>query len=99
MKVGFAGIGHMGLPMARNLLRAGIALRVWNRTSARCDPLVEMGAQALPSMDALCAESSLVLLMLLDEAAIDDALGRKTTTFRSRVAGRTIVHLGTTSPA
>ena len=31
-KVGFIGLGTMGLPMARNLARQGIALKVWNRT-------------------------------------------------------------------
>lgn len=99
MKVGFAGIGRMGLPMARNLLRAGIDLRVWSRTSANCESLVELGAVPMPSMDALCAQSSIVLLMLLDEAAVDAALGRATPAFDARVDGRTIVHLGTTSPA
>ncbi|MEO7324231.1 MAG: NAD(P)-dependent oxidoreductase [Dokdonella sp.] len=98
MKVGFAGIGRMGLPMARNLLRAGVPLRVWSRTPAHCEPLVELGALPMPSMDALCAQSTIVLLMLLDEAAIDAALGRSSPAFHARVADRTIVHLGTTSP-
>ncbi|MEO6689779.1 MAG: NAD(P)-dependent oxidoreductase, partial [Dokdonella sp.] len=98
MNVGFAGIGNMGLPMARNLLRAGIPLRVWSRTPAHCQPLLDLGALQMRSMDALCAQSTIVLLMLLDEAAIDAALGRATAAFGARVAGRTIVHLGTTSP-
>ena len=34
--VGFAGIGRMGLAMARNVLGAGFPLVVWNRTAARC---------------------------------------------------------------
>lgn len=99
MKVGFAGIGRMGLPMARNLLRAGVPLHVWSRTLEHCEPLLELGALPMPSMDALCAQSTIVLLMLLDESAIDAALGRATPAFHARVAGRTIVHLGTTSPA
>lgn len=99
MKVGFAGIGRMGLPMARNLLRAGVPLHVWSRTPEHCEPLLELGALQMPSMDALCAQSAIVLLMLLDEAAIDAALGRSTPAFHARVADRTIVHLGTTSPA
>jgi len=32
MEVGFAGLGRMGTPMARNLARAGFAVTVWNRT-------------------------------------------------------------------
>lgn len=38
--VGFIGLGIMGAPMARNLLRAGFPLVVWNRTAARADALV-----------------------------------------------------------
>lgn len=95
--VGFAGIGHMGLPMAANLLRAGVPLLVWSRNSARCDALVAQGARRVASMDALCAQVDIVLLMLLDEAAVDAVLGRGTPAFRERVAGKTVVQLGTTS--
>ena len=44
LTVGFAGIGRMGLAMARNLLGAGFPLVVWNRTAERCAPLVDAGA-------------------------------------------------------
>lgn len=99
MNVGFAGLGTMGLPMAANLLRAGRPLRIWNRTAQRCSPLLELGAQSAGSFDALCDDAQVVLLMLFDETALDGVLGRRTHAFRARVAGRTFVHLGTTSPA
>ena len=44
MTVGFIGIGVMGQPMALNLLRAGVTLIAWNRTTSRCAPLAEAGA-------------------------------------------------------
>ena len=44
--VGVIGLGIMGAPMARNLLRAGFPLVVWNRTAARADALVAEGARA-----------------------------------------------------
>ena len=40
--IAFAGIGLMGLPMCRRLLAAGYRLVVWNRSSAKCQPLVEL---------------------------------------------------------
>ena len=46
--VGVIGLGIMGAPMARNLLRAGFPLVVWNRTAARADALVAEGAQRPP---------------------------------------------------
>lgn len=99
MNPGFIGIGHMGEPMAANLLRGGIALTVWNRTPGKCDALAALGATVAPSVDALFAQCDIAMLMLIDSAAIDAVLGRGTPAFARRVAGRTVVNLGTTSPA
>lgn len=99
MNVGFAGLGTMGLPMAANLLRAGRALHVWNRTPTRSTPLLELGATRAESVDALFRACDVVLLMLADEAAVDAVVGRHAPGFGARIGGRTIVHLGTTAPA
>lgn len=99
MNPGFIGIGHMGQPMAANLLRAGIALTVWNRSPNRCDELVALGASIATSIDALFAQCDTVMLMLIDSAAIDAVLGRGTPAFATRVAGRVVINLGTTAPA
>jgi 3-hydroxyisobutyrate dehydrogenase len=98
VKVGFVGIGHMGEPMARNLLRAGIGVRVWNRTPEKCRALLELGAEPAGSVQDLFKRSTVVLLMLLDSDAMDAVLGRGTPSFATRVAGKVLVHLGTTSP-
>ena len=66
--VGFAGIGRMGLPMAQNVLRAGFPLTVWNRTSARCAPLVEDGA-TLADTPADLAAANVVVTMVADADA------------------------------
>ncbi|MDG4866251.1 NAD(P)-binding domain-containing protein, partial [Streptomyces sp. T-3] len=44
-QIAFLGLGHMGAPMARQLLRAGHPLTVWNRTPAKAEPLVAAGAR------------------------------------------------------
>lgn len=98
MKVGFVGIGHMGAPMARNLLRAGIPLTIWNRSLEKCEALVDLGAGQAASLEDLFKRSTTVMLILLDSAAIDGVLGRGTRAFATRVRGKIIVHLGTTSP-
>ncbi len=98
MKVGFVGIGHMGAPMARNLLRAGIPLTIWNRSLEKCEALVDLGAGQAASLEDLFKRSTTVMLMLLDSASIDTVLGRGTRAFATRVCGKIIVHLGTTSP-
>jgi 3-hydroxyisobutyrate dehydrogenase len=96
MRVGFVGTGVMGRPMARNLVKAGTDLLVWNRTP---DKAQDVGAEVAPNVDALFAQSEVVIMMLTNGDAIDAVLGRGTPTFSERVAGRTIVHMGTTSPA
>lgn len=43
-QIGFIGLGTMGAPMASNLLRGGFQVTVYNRTAAKCEPLVAEGA-------------------------------------------------------
>jgi len=71
--VGFAGIGRMGLPMARNLLRADFPLVIWNRTAERCAPLVAEGAEAVPEPTSLAA-ADVVVTMLTDGRAAHSVL-------------------------
>lgn len=87
----------MGRPMAANLARAGTPLVVGNRTQGRCEPLRALGAEVAPSPGEVFDRAATVILMLADETAIDDVLGRGTPVFASRVAGHTVVHMGTTS--
>jgi 3-hydroxyisobutyrate dehydrogenase len=97
--VGFLGLGLMGEPMAANLLRAGTKLVVWNRTAAKTEPFRSAGAIVAGSVAEVFERAPVVLVMLANGAAIDATLGRGTPAFASLVAGRTLVHMGTTAPA
>ncbi|MFF8403278.1 NAD(P)-dependent oxidoreductase [Streptomyces sp. NPDC014846] len=99
MDIGFLGLGVMGRPMALRLASAGVPLVVWNRTPERAEPLRAAGARVADGVDEVFARADVVLLMLADEAAVDAVLGRGTPGLAARVAGRTVVHMGTTSPA
>jgi 3-hydroxyisobutyrate dehydrogenase len=99
MRVGFIGLGLMGAPMALNLARAGAELVVWNRSSGNDTALRAAGAQVAPSPGEVFAQAPVVLLMLRDDTAIDEVLGRDTPRFASSVSAHTVVHMGTTSPA
>ena len=68
MEVGFIGLGRMGSAMARNLAKAGHAVRAWNRAPRALDGI---GAAASPA-DAFGADA--VFTMLSDDAAIRDVL-------------------------
>ncbi|WP_250404609.1 NAD(P)-dependent oxidoreductase [Streptomyces cellostaticus] len=98
MNVGFIGLGVMGRPMALRLAVSGTPLVVWNRTPSRAEPLRAAGAEVAADAAEVFARAEVVLLMLADEAALDTVLGRGTPAFATRVAGRVVVHMGTTSP-
>jgi len=99
MRVGFAGLGLMGRPMAENLFRSGARITVYNRSPAACDVLREMGARVAESADDLFSQCAAVILMLADDHAADAVLGRDMPSFQSRVRGRLIINMGTHSPA
>ena len=70
MKIGFLGIGSMGAAIAPNLVRAGHAVSVWNRSPNKAEALVEKGAlHALTPAEASRAE--VVFTMLADDAAVE----------------------------
>jgi 3-hydroxyisobutyrate dehydrogenase len=98
MEVGFVGLGLMGRPMALNLVRAGTPLVVWNRTAARCDDLRAAGAKVADDPGELFERTETVILMLAGPEAVDQVLARGTPEFGRRVAGHTIVPMGTTAP-
>lgn len=96
--IGFIGLGTMGLPMALNLARTGASLVVWNRSPARCEPLAAAGATVADAAAEVLDACETTFLMLADEAATDDVLGRGTPDFASRVSGRRIVAMSTVAP-
>ncbi len=98
MVVGFIGLGVMGQPMALNLARARTPLLVWNRTAARCEPLARAGAEVAADAAEVFQHAEIVFLMLADEAAVDLVLDRGAGRLSDLVGGRTVVHMGTTSP-
>jgi 3-hydroxyisobutyrate dehydrogenase len=98
VNVGFIGLGVMGRPMALRLARSGTPLVVWNRTASRTASLRAAGAGVAAHPGEVFARADVVFLMLADDHAIDAALGRDGPDFATRVAGRVVVHTGTTSP-
>jgi 3-hydroxyisobutyrate dehydrogenase len=95
---GFIGLGTMGEPMALNLVRAGMALMVWNRSTVKCKPLTDAGAAIARDVDDLFAHCPVVTLMLADTAAMDAVLARDTSEFAKRVRGHTLINMGTMPP-
>jgi 3-hydroxyisobutyrate dehydrogenase-like beta-hydroxyacid dehydrogenase len=75
MKVGFIGVGQMGIGMATNLLQAGHELVVYNRTAAKLEKLVAQGATAAASVAGACRGDCVMTMVSNDEALESVALG------------------------
>jgi 3-hydroxyisobutyrate dehydrogenase len=69
--IGFVGLGIMGRGMARNILRAGFTLWVWNRTAVHMEPLVEAGAQAGGSPADVAARSDIIITCVSDTPDVE----------------------------
>ena len=73
MKVGFIGLGHMGIGMAANLLRGGHEVTVYNRTPGKAQGLVAQGARAAARVVDACRGDA-VVTMLADDGALEGAV-------------------------
>jgi 3-hydroxyisobutyrate dehydrogenase-like beta-hydroxyacid dehydrogenase len=74
VKVAFIGLGNMGNPMARHLLRAGYDVTVWNRTLSKADDHRAQGAKVAKSAGDAAKEVDAVITMLADDAAVESAV-------------------------
>ncbi|MTJ80879.1 MAG: NAD(P)-dependent oxidoreductase [Telmatospirillum sp.] len=94
-KIGWIGLGHMGMPMSRNLLAAGYPVTVYNRTPGKADGL---GCALAPSPAALAAASDVVITMVSDDASQDQVLFGEDGVAAGVSAGKTVINMGTVSP-
>jgi 3-hydroxyisobutyrate dehydrogenase len=97
-RLGFVGLGTMGAAMALNLIKAGHALTVWNRSPAKCELLAERGASVAKDVRALFERCDVIFLMLADGAATDAVLERGQDKFGNRVKGHTLINMATVAP-
>jgi 3-hydroxyisobutyrate dehydrogenase-like beta-hydroxyacid dehydrogenase len=72
MKIAFIGLGRMGLGMARNLLRAGHTVAVFNRSREKAAALAADGARVASSPADACRDAEVVLTMLADDHAVEE---------------------------
>ncbi len=72
VKIGFIGIGLMGLPMCKRLLAAGYSLVIWNRTPAKCAELAALGAIVCENPAEVAKSADLLMMCLADAKAITD---------------------------
>jgi 2-hydroxy-3-oxopropionate reductase len=72
--VGLIGLGLMGGPMGRNLLKAGFPLVVWNRTKAKADELVREGAKLAADPRGVAEQADVLITIVSDPPALEEVL-------------------------
>ena len=76
-KIGFIGIGLMGLPMAKNILKAGYQLKAFNRTASKSEPLKEFGGKISNSIKDVVSDNDVIITMLTDDSSVDDVMNNE----------------------
>lgn len=72
IRVGFIGLGNMGLPMAQNILKKGFPLWIYNRTKEKAAPLLENGAKWAASPAELAGLCDVIVSMVANDDALEE---------------------------
>ena len=96
-KIGFIGIGLMGFPMSKNLLKSGCKLNVFNRSIHKANSLKEFGAEISESVVELVKNSEVIITMLTDDAAVDQVMG-DTDFIDNLIPGTIIIDMSSVKP-
>jgi 3-hydroxyisobutyrate dehydrogenase-like beta-hydroxyacid dehydrogenase len=96
--VGFIGLGLMGKPMARNLLKAGFPLLVWNRTKNRAEDLVNEGARLAATPREAASQADVLITIVSDPPAVEEVLWGATGALEGLRRGSVLIDSSTISP-
>ncbi|MGW5862377.1 NAD(P)-dependent oxidoreductase [Streptomyces sp. NPDC055239] len=97
-KIAFLGLGHMGAPMARQLLAAGHPLTVWNRTAGKAESLVGAGARLAADPAGAVRDADVVITMLAGPDAVRAVADAIVPELRAGRAGVHWVEMSTVGP-
>ena len=95
-KICVIGLGRMGSALARAFLKQGYPTWVWNRTTAKSEPLVAMGARTSASLEATIATCDVIVINVIDYAAADELL--RSPSIEAALKSKLVVQLTSGSP-
>ena len=98
MKIGIAGTGKMGTAIAARLKSVGHDLLVWNRTEAKAQAAIALGATWCPTARDLIQQSNIVICLLTNEQALDDVYFSANGLLSAPAPGKLIIEMSTVSP-
>jgi len=97
-RVGFIGLGIMGQGMARNLLKAGFSVSVWNRTASKADALVAEGAQVGSTPADVAAQCDIIVTCVSDTPDVEAVILGENGVIHGAKAGSLVIDCSTISP-
>lgn len=97
-KLGFVGLGIMGLPMALNLRRAGFEVAVYNRTTSRGDALKAEGAKVCASPKEVAENADIIFTCVSDTPDVEHVIFGAGGIIEGAKAGSVVVDMSTISP-
>ena len=97
-KIGFIGLGIMGKPMARNLMKAGYSLVVYNRTASKVQELVHAGAQETGSPKEVAENSHIIITMVSDSPEVEEVILGPKGVIEGLKAGSVVIDMSSISP-
>jgi 3-hydroxyisobutyrate dehydrogenase len=97
-RIGFIGTGLMGLPMARNLLKAGFPLTACNRTRSRAEPLIAEGATVVDAPRKAAEKADVVITIVSDTPDVQQVILGANGVIEAARPGMTVIDMSTISP-
>lgn len=98
-KVGFIGLGMMGNPMSKNLLKTGFELTVWNRTTSKMKEIVDLGATPAGSAKDVAQKSEVIITMLTGSADVQQVILGKSGVLEGLRPSSVVIDMSTISPS
>jgi 3-hydroxyisobutyrate dehydrogenase len=98
IKIGWIGLGTMGVPMSQQLLKAGYQVAVYNRTKVKEEALKLIGATVAASPRLLIAQSDFIIIMVSDDRAIREIFAGDGGLLHTKTTGKIIINMSTVSP-
>ncbi|RFM27281.1 NAD(P)-dependent oxidoreductase [Deminuibacter soli] len=97
--IGWIGLGNMGNPMSQQLIKAGYAVTVYNRSKDKAATIQSLGAATANTPQQLLQQTDTVFIMVSNDAAIEDIFDGPTGLLAAGVKGKLIINMSTVSPA
>lgn len=97
-KIGWAGLGNMGTPMVNNLLKAGYAVQVYNRTRDKEKEVLAAGATSAADLAQLTTDNEVIMVMVSDDAAAKEIFTAKNGLLSGNAQGKLFINVSTVAP-